>query len=126
MTMENYLKILCTLLVMSVPVAPSPAQEVDYQPVFESLFSHMAITYICRDALGGLSHYQAARTIAIGTISPLLGEGEAILRVDEMDQRFRTDPRAANPDVSQQACIESTNETLHRINVEKAKAGLVN
>lgn len=107
--------------------ASSPrAQDVDYQPVFESVFSHMALTYLCRNDLGGLGHYQAARTIAIGTITPLMGATDAVLSVDAMDQKFRNDPRAENPDIPAGTCIELVNDSLQKIQVEKAKAGLLN
>lgn len=110
--------------VVIVSCAPTLAEEVDYQPVFESVFGHMALTYMCREDLGGLAHYQAARTIAIGTIAPLLGQREAVLAVDEMDQKFRNDPRADNVKAPPGACMTMTNDSLHRIDVEKAKAGL--
>jgi hypothetical protein len=107
-------------------IARSPVgQEVDYQPVIESVFSHMAITYVCRKDLGGIAHYQAARTIAIGTIARLVGEAEAIVRVDEMDHRFKSDPRAEDPEMPPGACIVAVNESLYKISVEKAKAGLM-
>lgn len=107
-----------------VAVGQAQAETVDYQPVFESVFSHMALTYMCRNDLGGMAHYQAARTIAIGTFTPIVGRAEAILGVDNMDQKFRNDPRAANPNNPPGACIEMVNDSLHQIEVEKAKAGL--
>ena len=123
--MKNALFSLALAGLAVMPTASAQAQETDYEQVFDALFSHMALTYMCREDLGGLAHYQAARSIAIGTATPLVGADEAVIGVDKMDQRFRSDPRAANPSNPPGACVEMVSESLHRINVEKAKAGLL-
>lgn len=104
---------------------PLSAKDDDYKAVFEALFSHMALTYMCRDALGGSSHYQAARSIAISTASQMLGRAEAIRGVDEMDKKLKNDPRAARPDMPEKFCIEQTNEGLFQIQVAKQRADLI-
>lgn len=112
----------CAIVGASFPVK---ASEPNYQPVFEALFSHMAVAYMCRADLGGLGHYQAARTIAVSTVTQILGRAEAIRGVDNMDRKFRNDPRADNVKAPPSWCIEQVNEGLHRIEVERVKAGLV-
>lgn len=120
----QFRRVLVCATTLAAMASPTVAQEVDYQPVFESVFSHMALTYVCRNDLGGLAHYQAARTIAVGTIALLMKRSDAVLAVDEMDQKFRNDPRTADPKVPRGACIELVNDSLHNIDVQKAKAGL--
>lgn len=101
--------------------APAHSEDAKLDDLVDALMSHMAATYVCRDAIGGLGHYHAARSIAVNTLAHYAGQDEAVLFVDKMDQKFRNDPRAQNPNVDDAHCLDVINEGLHRISVEKAK-----
>jgi hypothetical protein len=88
----------------------------------QAAFQYMANAYLCRDALGGLAHYQAARTIAVETAVLIgMGRDQAVLAVDEMDQRFTTDPRTKNPGLDAVACQTAVNESLNTLSVAQAR-----
>jgi hypothetical protein len=99
------------------------ASEPDLKPLFESLFAQMAGTYSCRHELGGTGQYQAARTAAISAISTYVGHDQAVLWVDQMDKKFKDDPRTKSPlpGATIGFCMELINEGWHKIDVEKAK-----
>jgi hypothetical protein len=92
----------------------------DAGPLTRALFNNMAISYYCRKAFG-IAHYQAARTGAVGVLSPLVGHNKAVGYVDEMDRKFRNDPRAENPTTQLAKCLELKNDAMHQIEVEQAK-----
>lgn len=95
----------------------------DLQPLFEALFAQMAATYSCRHELGGAGQYQAARTAAVSAIAAYAGRDQAVLWVDQMDKKFRDDPRTKSPlpGATINTCMELINDGWHRIDVEKAK-----
>ncbi|MGO4838003.1 hypothetical protein AB4144_37735 [Rhizobiaceae sp. 2RAB30] len=113
----------CLVTVAAVADACSGEEEEKIGDLAEAVFSHMAGTYMCRNALGGMAHYQAARTIAVGALTPYVGNDQAVLYVDQMDKKFRSDPRAKNPKLDDAACLETINDTLYKIKVAKAKLG---
>lgn len=101
-------------------VASSAAHAQDIGPYASALFDNMAISYYCRSAIGD-AHYGSARTIAKLGLSQYVGEAQAVLYVDEMDQKFKSDPRAKNPEVNSAQCFQMKSDAMHRIDVEKAK-----
>lgn len=113
-----------TLLALLFIVSATSTQAADdpYEELAAALFSNMAVNYLCRDALGGMARYQAARTIAVDTLSQHIDRNKAVQMVAKMDERFRNDPRAKNPNADPNKCLEASNEALFR--VEKAKAAL--
>lgn len=108
-------------LITLTSVGGAASDEEDLSNLTQALFYHMAGTYICRDALGGLAHYQAARSIAVVSLTRYVGNDQAILYVDEMDQKFKADPRAKNPELDDARCLEAINDSLYKVNVAKAK-----
>lgn len=119
------MRILVLLLMMTGPV--SAQSTANYERLAQALFAHMTAAYMCRFEVGGLSHYQAARSIALGTAGPLLGNAEAVKMIEAMDLKIRNDPRAANPDFGdhgRQACLEIINDGLFEIEAAKVAAGL--
>lgn len=122
--MRVFAILLITASLLSASMSGSKSSDPDYGALFRSLFSHMALTYMCRNELGGLSHYQAARFITIETASKLMDRKEVIISVDKMDAKFKADPRAKNPKVTSKYCLEQVNESLHNIDVQKAKSNL--
>lgn len=116
------------ILLMSMVASPSAAQyQSDFKRLADALFAHMATTYMCRIELGGLSHYQAARTIAVGAAGQLMGQNEAVKMVEAMDKKLRNDPRGDSPDFGphgRQACLEMVNDGLFEIEAAKASAGI--
>lgn len=107
---------------IALPCSPSHSQDTDpFDELADALFYHMAGTFICREALGGMAQYQAARTITIENLAPYIGRDNAVLRVDEMDHRFRTDPLSYTNDIDPDLCMERVNESRYAIGVAKAR-----
>jgi len=116
-------RLLAGLLLSTAAIGqPSLAQAQNYSALVDALFSQMATTYVCRDALGGLAHYQAARTIALDTATQYIGRKDAVDLIAKMDEKFRNDPRVQHPNLAPQACQEMVNDGYFAI--EKAKAAL--
>lgn len=93
----------------------------DVEKLSEALFTHMAVTYMCRDALGGLAHYQAARQMAIGELSRFVPHNQAVLFVDKQDKDYKANPVATLKNANENRCMEKVNEGLYEIEVLKAK-----
>ena len=117
----SVLGVVAALFVSTMTPASAQDGADPYGDLAAALFQHMANTYMCRNALGGIAHYQAARSIAIGSMAPHVGRDQAVLYVDEMDRKFKADPRARNPDLDDAACLEAVNDGLYRIDVVKAR-----
>lgn len=102
----------------------SPAGAVDKHDVeklSEALFTHMAVTYMCRDALGGLAHYQAARVIAINELSRFVTHSQAVDFVAKQDEQYRNDPTTTLKNANERKCLERVNEGLFEIEKWRAK-----
>lgn len=100
--------------------AQAQAQDLMSQ-VVQSSFKRMALAYMCRDAIG-ISHYQAARIAAEGILQTVGSSAdEATLAVDELDKKFKADPRAKNPAADAGKCLEQMNEASHDLDVLLAK-----
>lgn len=115
------MRTLLILLLLTGSARAEPSQA-DFKRLADALFSQMALTYICRDALGGMAHYQASRTVATETVAHYIGRNEAVKIVGKMDAKFRNDPRNQHPNVDLQSCQEMVNDGYFRI--EQAKAAI--
>jgi hypothetical protein len=116
--MRGFLTVGLSVTALIVPLA---AKASDPKPLVDALFSHMAVAYACRTELGGLAQYQAAKSIARGTLEQLVGHHDAVMMVAKMDEKFRSDPRVAHPHLDRQACIEQVNDGLEKIDLERER-----
>lgn len=108
--------------------APAVADEVAEatQALMDAVFGNMALTYMCRDALGGTAHYYAAISIAEGALMTIgFSNDEATLKVEEMNQKFINDPRGKDMRLTgdqETACLQLTTEQMHKVGVAQARA----
>ncbi len=101
---------------------PAPAYDQrDVEGLSEALFTHMAVTYMCRDALGGPAYYQAARVIAINELSRFVPRAQAVDFVAKQDELYRNDPVTTLKNANQRKCLESVNDGLFEIEKWRAK-----
>lgn len=103
-------------LLLSVPALAVNVK--DIEAYTNALVDNMALNWVCRETIG-IAHYQAARTIARDSLARYLGETEAVLFVDKIDEKFRNDPRRYP--TKSAWCYEMKSDLVHKINVEKAK-----
>lgn len=111
-------KLLVVALLMSTS---AQAAEVDGGPLFELLFKNMALGWACQKQFGGLAHYQAARLIAVSTLSLFVDEAQAVLSVDQQDKIDRSHKLDSFKKLTDEYCQGTEIEYLFQINVEKIK-----
>lgn len=98
--------------------APAFAQDVDalFQEVSRTTQEQLLITYICKDDLGS-SWYQAARTMAEGTMQQFgMTPDEAVLQAQEYEDRIKSMLAAQGNPVSQMSGMDKTNFCLDGVN----------
>jgi len=106
-------------------IVAAPARADDYAGLVKSLvdssFRHMALTFACQRYIGD-AHYHAARTIAEGNLELAgFGRDEAVLHVDQMDQKLKADARPAPKGISAQVCLSQMAETMQKLKVAQAE-----
>jgi hypothetical protein len=88
----------------------------------KAVFANMAASYMCRDALGGTSWFDAAVTTAEGSLEMIgYSADDAVLTVDGMATKFKNDPRAAQPDIDPAACLDAVNARMQDVKVATAR-----
>ena len=109
------------LLLMTLALMPQTASSQDAAgELAQAVFNNMAVSYMCRNVIGD-AHYLAARTIAKDTLAPVVGADQAALYVDEMDRKFKADPRARNPSSEASQCYTMKSDAMHAIEVARTK-----
>jgi len=69
----------------------------------------MTVTYICQDAVG-LSHYQAARQVALAGLTAYVGRDEAVKLVKDADAKLKREGGKYRSNANPQRCIETINQ----------------
>jgi len=115
--------LLAAALLAGLGAAPCAAGAEDIaNELFDASFAHMASTYMCREALGGLSYFQAAIAIAEGNLQATgMSPDDAVLMVNELKVRFEEDPRARKPDLDTASCLDVVADSLQAAKVARAK-----
>lgn len=111
---------LLMLMVVAV-LAAGPAAARNEKPIEAyagALFDYMAVTWLCREHLGAAA-YQSATDIAVNGLAAYVPRPEAQRNVDEMDRRYRTDPRRFEATAAK--CRERQSVVRRQIDIEKAK-----
>ena len=92
------------------------------QGLDKAALANMTLTYVCREAFGGLTRYQAARATAVDAfVLAGMKTNEATLAVDHMDQRLKADPRVKSSQVSKQICVEKATNAESDVEAWEAK-----
>lgn len=81
---------------------------------------HMSLTYLCRDAIGGLAQYQFARRMAVErAVEAGVKRDDALLMFDDIDAKIRKESGEQIADSG--FCIDEINEITHKLEVLSAR-----
>ena len=100
------------VILLALVTIPAHASDLgDDQRTAQFVNKLMTATMLCEKAVGR-AHYQAARTMAVASLTKYLGDAEAHKAVKGIEDRLKNDPRMAkiqkNADANK--CLETMND----------------
>lgn len=104
------------LAVTMLAAIPAQAHDPDTDPLVTAHVYNLILSYACRDVLG-MDAYEATRAETAAALETVLGFAQAIVFVNDLDERFRNDPRFTERPGAR-GCHKMKAEYLHRLEVE--------
>lgn len=100
------------MFIGGLAAAPSEAAPRVEQALIDALLEQMQLTYVCRDVIGGIGDYDAARRSALAATIRSTGEDEGTKTVTALDRQLRG---TAKSDIDLSKCIALVREGYYRV-----------
>lgn len=118
MTAMNSRSIAAALALAVLAAIPAHANDGD-DPLVTANAYNLALSYACRHTFG-MDAYEATRAETAAALEPIIGYPQAIVFVNDLDEKFRNDPRLTGRPAAL-ACHKMKAESMRQIRIERAR-----